>query len=305
MGAESVESLIRRAQENPEQLHSEAEALIAQYLEREDCVRLFTEASDRFEYDWETLVSLRKSVDESLNNARKTYRDVLKKTESAGLQGQPKLYWLGKVLFAKLRKQSLQYQIQESEIKIAALKSARDELVDLLKRVQSDTHAINLRLIEDRDAADVLSKKHAVDLQVQWEKSESASQQKIELAERADRFEIEQAVADAVVSEMQAGEVRKIAKSHLRKIDSPKMLTSRLPHVGFSNRPKLMTLLEKGEYSAAHAERDLDKVREGIKLAAEAAVQGQATSVTREWLQYCRTIVGRYEQLAESDATPH
>ncbi len=305
MGAESIESLIRRAQENPEQLQSEAEALIAQYLEREGCVRLFTESSDRFAYDWETLVSLRKSVDESLNNARKTYREVLKKTESAGLQGQPKLYWLGKVLFAKLRKQSLQYQIRESEIKIAALKSARDELVDLLKKLQFDSLDENFKLIEDREAAEVLSKKHAVDLQVQWEKSESVTQQNTELAERAERFEIEQAVADALVSEMEAGEGRKLASIHLRKIDSPKMLTSRLPHVGFSNRPKLMTLVEKGEYSAVHAERDLEKVREGIKLAAEAAVQGQATSVTREWLQYCRTIVGRYEQLAESDATPH
>jgi hypothetical protein len=304
MGGESIENLIRRAKESPEELKSESDSLVAENAEKYSYLRLFTETAGRFSEDWTAYESLKNSVDESLLSARRSYKDALKKTEASALHGQPKLYWLAKFLFAKLRKQSLEYQIREAEIKIESLNRAKSELVQTFKKLNSSPNSEFGLLAANAELADSLSRKHSVDLQVEWERCETAMHQNAELAEKAHRAEIEQAVADALVSEMKTFGRHEPHPYTVRKIDSPKMMVSRSAHVGFSNRPRLMVLIERGEHAARHAENDLEKVREGLKLASDAAVDGRATSMSREWLDYCRTIVSRYEELAEPDVTP-
>jgi hypothetical protein len=306
MGGESIENLIRRAKENPEELKSESDALAAEVAEKFPFIKLFTESSGRFAGEWNQYENLRKSVEESLSSAKKIYKETLKKTEASAQHGQPKLYWLAKALFARLRKQSLEFQIRESEIKIESLNRVKADLKQILSKMNS-TSGSNCdfeQLASDTNFADSVSKRHAVDLQVEWERCENAFSKNEELVEKRELAEIEQSVAEALVSEVKSTAFLGSSSAAVRKIDSPRMMVSRLAHVGFSNRPRLMMLIERSEYAARHAEGDLDKVREGLKLAADAAVDGRATSLSREWIDYCRTIVARYEVLAEPDVTP-
>ncbi|NBX18477.1 MAG: hypothetical protein EBR09_14060 [Proteobacteria bacterium] len=306
MVGESIESIIGRAKESPDELKTACDSAAAESKLKFVCLDLFAGCAERFDGDWSSYDSLKKSVDESLLEARKLYKETLKKTEASALHGKPKLYWLAKYLFAKLRKQSLEYQIKEAEIKIESLVRMKTELTQILKKMTSggSTYSVFDQLVSDSEFSEAVSKKHAVDLHVEWERFETAMQQNEELTEKGRRHEIEQSVADALVSGIKSsGPVCTLSRP-VRKVDSPKMLLSRLAHVGFANRPRLKMLIERGEHSARHAEVDLDKVREGLRLAAEASVDGRATSMSREWIEYCRSIAARYEELAEPDVTP-
>lgn len=298
MDADSIEHMIRVAQAHPERMQARADALRSELLEKNPSIKFYTMVSERLNNDWRQFVELRFTIDHLLHGARKLYKDVLKKTESAGLQGHPRLYWLAKSLFSNLRKHSLQYQIKEVELKTTALKVARAELQSLVNRFHIDTNSDVKNLLENRSVAEGKSKKHAVDLQIAWEKVESCVAQNRELKEKIDRLDVQEAVREALVSERDHVSSDCQKKSKVRTIDSPCLLTSRSPYVGFSNRPKLMSIIEQSEYSAQQAEQDLEKVREGLRLAIASSIEGRATSVSFEWIEYCQVIVSRYEQLA-------
>lgn len=304
MAVSSIENLIRMARDEPEKLTADLDLAIEEKLVANESIRLIAAASEKFASDWAKVCALRGVVEESLSHARKLYRDVLKKTEVAARHGRPRLYWLAKALFSGSRRQSLEYQIREAEIKIAALQGARAELAKILVECRPIPNDETQQLLSDREFSEHRTKRHAVDLQVAWEKYETCLKMNQELNDRAERQEIQRAVSDAVVCEVALTQGTPTLTSSLRKIDSPRMLLSKLPHVGFANRPRLMSALEQSEYAAEHAENDLEKVREGLRLANEAAVEGRASSLSVEWLEYCRSIVSRYENVAGRLTTP-
>jgi hypothetical protein len=301
----SLETLLKIAQEHPQDLQVEADALTAEMIENDDVIRMFSDCCERFENDWQQVSALRKSVDESLHNARQLYKAVLKKSESFALQGRPRLYWLAKSLFAQLRRHSLEYQIQEAEAKIHSLQVAKQQLQSLLNRMQTDITEPVSNLLEERENSEMVSRRHGTEMRSLWEQYSGCQSKNSELREKIQRFEIEKAVTEALVSEMSVNRRSNDATVPVRVIDSPKMLTSTLPFLGFSNRPKLKTNVEQAEYAAIYAEKDLEKVRDGVRLANEAAVHGRATSVSIDWINYCRLIVTRYEELLKPQVTPY
>lgn len=305
MCAASIENYIKACQENPQSIIAEAENLFAQKTASRSMLNVFYFLSERFAKSWLEVESLRKGVDEGLARSRKIYRDAMKRTESLALQGKPRLYWMAKLLFASLRKHSVEYQLREAEIKLDALKQARNSLLEVARSHRIHVSAESEQLLNSRESAELKSKKHAMDLSAEWNKLFTAMERNRKLKEQMEMMDIRQSISDAAVNGLMVSDLPKYSGSQVRTIDSPRLMTSKLPYVGFSNRPRLMTLVEQSEYSAHHAEQDLEKVREGLRCANEAAVGGRATRVSLEWIEYCRVIVSRYEQLAGSDVTPH
>lgn len=305
MAAASIDKLIQEAQEDPEKLRIEVDALTSDLLEKNSATQIFLDSMDRFSAEWTQVSELRKQVDATLLGAKKTYKETLKKTENSALKGKPRLYWLAKALFATLRRHSLNYQVAEIETKIAALNEARTQLTGLLKRYRVVLSLESAELLTNAEFAESKSRRHAVDLQVEWERLKSSISQREELKEKCEKASVQQAVSDAMITEMAVTTSGVDVNKNMRKIDSPRLLTSQLPYLGFSNRPRLKKLIEQSEYSAQHAEQDLEKVREGLRLAAESSVDGRATSVSLEWLEYCKMIVSRYDQQPISSVTPH
>jgi predicted XRE-type DNA-binding protein len=305
MGAASIDNLIKTAQEEPQKIRNVIEDIIRRELSADPALQMFIQTLERFEEQWRAVTDLRSTVDESIISARKHYRELLKKTEASALRGKPRLYWYAKHLFARLRKNSLEYQIQEAEHKIQSLRAAQQALLGLLEKTRTGLNQGIDELLANRDIAEQKSRKHAFEIESIRNEFNSCERVNQELRNAFQRMEIKQSVMEAVVREMGFFEGAQEQLAQLRHIDSPRMLTSKLPYVGFSNRPKLKTLIEKSEYAAEHAERDLEKVKEGLKLANEAAVDGRATSVSIDWLAYCKVIVSRYEELAAQHVTPH
>ncbi|MEY3902815.1 MAG: hypothetical protein RL189_2121 [Pseudomonadota bacterium] len=295
MASTAIENIINKAKDDPQSVLDDVERLFVERTERHPTLKLLNDSAERFSREWQLVCEMRTQVDEGLLQARKIYREVLKKTESAALLGKPRLYWLAKFLFVDVRKKSLEYQLREADYKIAALNDARARLQLIMSQFNLKVSPENLELLNNRESAEARSKKHAVDLQVEWEKASHCSIQNRELRERVEIAEIRQALTEASLTTMLPGTSAEDCSRKLRAIDSPRQLTSALPHVGFSNRIKLMKLIEQSEHAALHAEQDLHKVRDGLACAREAAVDGRTTSVTREWLDYCKTIVSRYE----------
>ncbi|NBW80572.1 hypothetical protein EBR21_02350 [bacterium] len=305
MGAASIDNLIKTAQEEPQKIRGLVEDIALGELSEDPALRMFVQTLERFDLQWRTVTDLRATVDESIASARKHYRELLKKTEASALRGRPRLYWYAKHLFARLRKNSLEYQIQEAEHKIQSLRAAQQALAVLLEKTRTGLNQGMEELLANRELAEQRSRKHAGEIEqirIEFSACERANR---ELTNAYQRMEIKQSVMEAVVREMGFVDGAVEQQSPPRTIDSPRMLTSTLPYVGFSNRPKLKTLIEKSEYAAEHAERDLEKVKDGLKLANEAAVDGRATSVSIDWLAYCKVIVSRYEELAAQHVTPH
>jgi hypothetical protein len=295
MASTAIEDAIKKMKDDPQSVLDDVERLFAVQTQRHPALKLLNDSAERFAREWQMVCELRSRVDEGLLQARKLYREVLKKSESAALLGKPRLYWLAKHLFVDVRKKSLEYQLREADCKIAALNDARARLQMIISQFSIKLSPENLELLNNREWAEAKSKKHAVDLQVEWEKASHCSAQNRELKERAEIADIRQALTDA--SFTPSGPAASVEESKVmpRTIDSPLQLTSALPYVGFSNRIRLMKLIEQSEHAAMHAEQDLQKVRNGLSCAREAAVDGRTTRVTREWLDYCKTIVSRYE----------
>lgn len=295
MASTAIENLIKKASEDPQSVTDDVERLFAEQTGRHPTLKLLNDSVQRFAGDWQSVCELRSRVDEGLLRARKLYREVLKKTESAALLGKPRLYWLAKFLFVDVRRKSLEYQLCEADCKIAALNDARARLQSIMNQFSLRSSPEKLELLNDRDLAEAKSRKHAVDLQVEWEKASHCSAQNRELKERVELAEIRKALVDASFNACGPERSADDGGQKPRAIDSPRQLTSALPHLGFSNRIRLMKLIEQSEHAALHAEQDLEKVRDGLSAAREAAVSGRTTRVTREWLDYCKTIVSRYE----------
>lgn len=295
MASTAIENIIKKANDDPQSVSDDVERMFAVQTERHPTLKLLNDSAQRFAQDWQSVCDLRSRVDEGLLRARKLYREVLKKAESAALLGKPRLYWLAKFLFVDVRKKSLEYQLHEADCKIAALNDARARLQLIVNQFSLKLSPENSELLNDRELAEAKSRKHAVDLQIEWEKASHCSAQNRELKERVEFAEIRRALTDASFSPSGPARSADDGGQKPRTIDSPRQLTSALPHIGFSNRIRLMKLIEQSEHAALHAEQDLQKVRDGLSSAREAAVSGRTTRVTREWLDYCKTIVARYE----------
>ncbi|MFZ9521368.1 MAG: hypothetical protein ACO3A4_12920 [Silvanigrellaceae bacterium] len=305
MGVVSIDSLIKMAQDEPQRVRKVIDELIEHELSSNSSLKMFFETSMRFEEQWRKVSELRLVVDESIIAARKNYRELLKKTEASAMRGSPRLYWFAKQLFSRIRKNSIEYQIAEAEHKLESLRTAQQVLMTLLEKTRTGMNNEVGELLLSRELAEQKSRKHSSEIELIRNEYNTSGTTNLELKNILQRMEIKQSVVEAVVRDLGCIDGPEGQHCQPKTIDSPRMLTSKLPYVGFSNRPKLKTLIEKSEYAAEHAERDLEKVREGLKFANEAAVNGRATSVSIDWLAYCKEIVTRYEEVAAQHVTPH
>jgi len=290
-------------QDEPQRLRSESEKVRQRILAQTAALKTRVEAAERLSLLWREYCEDRRKTEEYLALARSEYKEVLKRTETAALSGQPRLYWFAKSMFAKLRRHSLEYQVSEAKLKLAALQAARDKLISVVKRMNLDDGTA-LTHLHDFDIAEKLSAEHAHYMAEAFLRSEKLQVETVSVQKKLLELDIILNNATALVAEAAA------ATSSVREgrspvvIDSEKMLTSRLPHVGFVNRPKLMALIDQCEYAAEHAEKDLQKVRDGLKCATEAAIGGRPTRTSRDWMDYCRTIVCRYKEQSVEPSTP-
>jgi hypothetical protein len=290
-------------QDEPQRLKSESEKIRQKILTQTAALRTRVEAAERLAMPWREYADERKKTDETLALARTEYKEVLKKTESAALSGQPRLYWFAKSMFAKLRRHSLEYQVSEAKLKLAALQDARDRLVSLARRMNLDDR-VSLSNVLEFESAEKLSVEHSNFMAESFQRIQGLQDEQAALLKKILELDIKLTNVASLVAELSApaGSQGKVKPPVV--IDSEKMLTSRLPHVGFVNRPKLLTLIDQCEYAADHAERDLQKVRDAIKSASEAAQGGRLTRTSREWLEYSRAIVCRYNEQPVEALTP-
>ena len=304
MSRSTLEMLMAMVQDEPQRLKSESEKLRQKILAQTEALRTRVEAAERLSLPWREYTEERKKTDEALSFARSEYKEVLKKTESAALSGQPRLYWLAKSMFAKLRRHSLEYQVIEAKVKLAALQDARDKLWLIVKRMNLD-EILPCEHIFEFETAEKLSVEHAKQMSDTFQRIRKHREEQETLTKKILEQEIKLTNAMALVVGPTAGSGTVFTAKPPVVIDSDKMLTSRLPHVGFVNRPKLLTLIDQCEYAADHAERDLQKVRDAVKYASDSAMGRRPTRTSREWLEYSRTIVCRYnEQLTETLPPP-
>jgi len=290
--------------ENPQQLRSESEKILAKHLRDGSIMALRMDSSSRFARRWLDYNELKRRVEEQLQKSRLHYREVLKKTESAALSGRPRLYWIAKALFAKLRFHSLEYQLAEAQLKQKIISQKRDELAALARRLDVSLKSQLPAEVDDAQMAEQVSREHSSELNAIWDGENKLLQTEQELSQRLLDLELKLANSQALVAESFSSHAHSSGVFAARIVDSPAMLTSALPYLGFANKAKLLSLVEQCEYAAEHAERDLEKVREGLCKANEAWVAGRPSRTTREWLDYCRVIVARYAAQLEASSTP-
>jgi hypothetical protein len=296
--------LMVMVQDEPQRLRSESEKVRQKILAQTAALKTRVESAERLNLLWREYCDERKRTEECLALARTEYKEVLRKTESAALSGQPRLYWFAKSMFSKLRRHSLEYQVSEAKQKLAALHVAREKLVSLVRRMNLDDGTALVHLF-DFDSAERFSSEHAQFMSEVFERIQNLQSEQSTLQKKILELDITINNATALVAEAASAAGTRSHGKAPAIIDSEKMLTSRLPHVGFVNRPKLLALIDQCEYAAEHAERDLQKVRDGLKCASEAAPGGRLSRTSRDWLEYCRTIVCRYkEQLGEASTPP-
>lgn len=291
------------AQEEPSRLKSEIERAMLAMNAQSHSLAARVDAAAQMSLSWNEFSIEREKVDDLLALARHEYKTVLKRTEAAALSGQPRLYWFAKAMFAKLRKHSLEYQVFEAKVKLEALEASHQRLLSLLKSLQLDTRQ-KANLLIDEATAETRSVEHSQLMAEVWQlhRAESAD------LERWQRKTLELDVANANSSAAIAGVAQRKRPVAIQSspviVQTEKMLTSQLAHVGFINKSKLLGLVEQSEFAAEHAEKDLQKVREGLRTAAEAAVDGKPTRMSREWVDYCKGIVCRYFDQGTDTSTP-
>ena len=296
MARMTLEMLLMTAIDEPPRLKSEADRLRMQILAQRAAVKTRIEAAERLSFNWKEYLEERRKADEQLTLARAQYKEVLKRTENAALSGQPRLYWFAKSMFAKLRRHSLEYQVSESQQKLSALELAFAKLNSLVGKLGVNPKNKELSHLFNFEDAERASSDHSKVMTELWVRVEQTDREMQKLQKKLANLDVTSANFAALVSGAKTVAGLFPYSRQARIVDSEIMLTSRLPFVGFVNKTKLTAQIEQGEYAAEHAERDLQKVREGIKMASEAAVGGRPTRMTRDWLDYCKTIVCRYDE---------
>lgn len=292
------------ALEDPQRLKSESERAKQKVLTESTALKTRIEAAERLSLLWKEYSAERKKTEEQLSQARAQYKEVLKRTEAAALSGQPRLYWFAKAMFAKLRRHSLEYQVAEAQHKHAALAGALEQLNLISRKLALSRNADGVSHLFDYDEAERKSAEHSTQMSTHWQSLQKVKDQTQTLQQKLSDIDVTLANSSALIAGPKTSSTVMPETHRPRVVDSEKMLTSRLPFVGFVNKTKLIALVEQGEYAAEHAERDLSKVRDGLKMASEAAVGGRATRMTRDWLEYCKAIVCRYDEQTERPSTP-
>jgi hypothetical protein len=296
--------LMEMVQDEPQRLKSESEKIKSKILANATALKVRVEAAERLSLLWKEYCEERKQTEEQLAIARAQYKDVLKRTEAAALSGQPRLYWFAKSMFAKLRKHSLEYQVTEARSKLEALQDTLEKLTTLARKLGLEKNGKELVHVVDFDASERLSDEHSALMSEVWQRSESIDQENLSLQSKLIELDIKIANSSALVAEAPSSQPRENGIAQPRVVGSDKMLTSRLPHLGFVNKTKLISVTDQSEYAAEHAERDLQKVRDGLRMASDAMVAGRATRTSREWMEYCKTIVCRYNEQTSEVSTP-
>lgn len=291
-------------QEEPQRLKSESEKIKFKILANAPALKVRVEAAERLSLLWRESFEERKQIEEQLARARAQYKDVLKRTEVAALSGQPRLYWFAKSMFAKLRKHSLEYQVTEARSKVEALEETLEKLSILGRKLGLGKNGKDLAHIVDFDASERLSDEHAALMSEAWQRGEGVDQENLSLQSKSIELDIKIANCSALVAEAPNSHPRQNGIAQPRVVESNRMLTSRLPHLGFVNKTKLISVTDQSEYAADHAERDLQKVRDGLRMAADAMAAGRETRTSREWMEYCKTIVYRYNEQSSEPSTP-
>lgn len=290
------------AQEEPLRLKSEVEKAKQVIHAESDSLSAKVDGAAQMSLSWRDFEIEREKVEEQFNHARYEYKTVLKRTESAALSGQPRLYWFAKSMFAQLRKHSLEYQVFEAKTKLEALEASYSRLLGLVKNLRLDVKTALSQVVDDAVAKD-RSHEHAQTMNEMWERHRSAVTDYENLQRKTTEVDIASANSSAVFAGMPNSRLAEYSKPTPAIVHSEKMLTSQLAHVGFINKSKLMGLIEQSEFAAEHAERDLQKIRDGLRTAAEAAVDGRATRMSREWVEYCKGIVCRYFEHGTDSST--
>lgn len=281
--------------EEPQLLKSECEKIKNKILSKNEMLKVWLEASGRLGSLWNEYVSEKNKMEAQLTEARQQYKDVLKKTENGALSGLPRLYWFSKSMFANLRKHSIQYQVNEARFKHESLEAVRMRLVALAKTMGLDRSS-TAEVIHSETLLDESQQKAYSDGMVEvWRQGEKICGESEQIRGKLTELDVRITNASALV----VGTSAPLPESGVPLpvvVENERMLTSRSPYVGFVNKTKLMSLIEQCESAAEHAERDLQKVREGLKMAAESSPAGRVTRATQDWLDYCRAIVCRYDE---------
>ncbi|MEY4066232.1 MAG: hypothetical protein RIR26_2440 [Pseudomonadota bacterium] len=281
--------------EEPQLLKSECEKIKNKILAKNEMLKVWLEASGRMAPLWKDYVSERNNIESQLTEARQQYKEVLKRTENAALSGLPRLYWFSKSMFANLRKHSLQYQVNEARYKHEALEAARTRLVALAKTMGLDRSTTTETILSETHLDETQQKAYSDSMTELWRQGEKIETDSQEIRHKLAELEIRITNAASLVVGASAV-ANDTGTGQPLVVENERMLTSRSPYVGFVNKTKLMSLIEQCESAAEHAERDLQKVREGLKMAAESSPAGRVTRATRDWLDYCKAIVTRYEE---------
>lgn len=291
------------AQEEPARLRAEVEKAILAVNAESQSLGAQVDAAAQLSLSWKEYSMEQQKFEEQLNLARQEYKTVLKRTEVAALSGQPRLYWYAKAMFAKLRKHSLEYQVFEAKAKLDALESAQRRLLSLLKSLQLDVKQANT-LLTDESRADARSTEHSRQMADVWQRQRSALLDLESWQRKLMELDVAHANSGAVISGVNHAKQSEDSYRQPTIVQSEKMLTSNLAHVGFINKSKLLSLIEQSEFAADHAEKDLQKVRDGLRTAAEATIDGKPTRMSREWVDYCKGIVCRYFDHESVTSTP-
>ncbi|MEY2987122.1 MAG: hypothetical protein RJB13_643 [Pseudomonadota bacterium] len=291
------------AQEEPSRLKSEMERAMLAVSARSQSLAAQVDAAAQMALSWKEYSMEREKVEEQLNLARYEYKTVLKRTEVAALSGQPRLYWFAKAMFAKLRKHSLEYQVFEAKVKLDALESSYQRLLSLQKSLQLDVRQMG-NILTDEATAETRSTEHSQLMAEVWQQHQAESLELERWQRKAVELDVANANSGAAIAGVTNSKNRSCSQRSPVVVQSEKMLTSKLAHVGFINKTKLLGLVEQSEFAAEHAEKDLQKVREGLRTAADAAVDGKATRMSREWVDYCKSIVCRYFEHDSNASTP-
>lgn len=294
---------MRLAQEEPTRLKSEADKARLNLCSQSDAMSARIEAAEQLSLSWKEYSIERQKAEEQLNLAKLEYKNVLKRTEAAALSGQPRLYWFAKAMFAKLRRHSLSYQVFEAQAKLDALEASHRRLQNLVKNLRLETTSIH-HLLSDDDAAQSRAAEHADQMADMWQREHVVVRELESWQLKTTELDIKSANAAAAFIGIVRRQESSETKNNPGVVHSEQMLTSRLAHIGFTNKTKLMTLVEEAEFAAEHAEKDLQKVRDGLTTAAQAAVDGKASRMSREWVDYCKGIVRRYFDYGTGSTTP-
>ena len=294
---------MQMAQEEPSRLKSEIEKAMHAVNAQSRSLGAQVDAATQLSLSWREYSEEREKVEEQLNLARHEYKTVLKRTEAAALSGQPRLYWFAKAMFAKLRKHSLEYQVFEAKVKLEALESSHQRLRSLFKSLQLNVKQAGTFLSDDA-TAEARSSEHSQLMAEVWLRHQAQAVDFERWQRKATELDVASANSGAVI----AGVERPMHKNCIQRrpaiVQSEKMLTSQLAHLGFINKSKLLGLVEQSEFAADHAEKDLQKVSEGLRSAAESTIDGKPTRMSREWVDYCKGIVCRYFDHGTETSTP-